>query len=219
VCGVSASGKTHLASTLAGVSGMAHLSSDVVRKGLLGLAPTQRADASGYSAGWNRRTYERLGELAAREAAAGRGALVDSTFRRREDREAFRAGLGPAHAPVLFVECRAPVRVLRRRAQRRRDRPETSDATPAVAARQLREWEPLDEVGPDAHVVLRSDRPAEAIADDLLALLDERLRAGLVAPAAHEPAATPRQDPDARRRDAGAHRRALSPAASRLRTW
>ena len=43
ICGASATGKTHLAERVASLSGLPHLSSDVVRKQLAGLAPEQRA--------------------------------------------------------------------------------------------------------------------------------------------------------------------------------
>ena len=51
VCGVAASGKTALAARLSAQSGLQHLNSDVVRKGLAGLAPTQRASPEHYTRG------------------------------------------------------------------------------------------------------------------------------------------------------------------------
>ncbi|MGZ6649364.1 MAG: hypothetical protein ACXVHB_18000, partial [Solirubrobacteraceae bacterium] len=81
---------------------------------------------------------------------------VDASFARRADRDAF-ARAFDAGAPLLFVECCAP------------------DAGLGEAARDRSSWEPLDEVAPYAHLTLRSDRPVEDLAADMLGLLDRRI--------------------------------------------
>ena len=175
ICGDPAVGKSQLAHALAEISGLAHLSSDVTRKRLAGISPEQRAGGAAYSAEFNRRTYAELGRRAATEAATGAGALVDATFRHRADRDAFAEAFAGA-APALFVECVAPVRVLAERAVRRDRQPRrVSDATLAVVVRESAASEPLDELAPESHVTLRSDRPVEAQTADLLALLDRRI--------------------------------------------
>ena len=75
--------------------------------------PSSERRRAAYSADFNRLTYAELGRRAAREIAACGGALVDATFRHRADRDAFADAFGDA-APLLFVECRAPARVLAR---------------------------------------------------------------------------------------------------------
>ena len=175
VCGVPAAGKSHLARALAGVSGLPRLSSDVTRKHLAGVRPQQRAGGAVYRAEFNRLTYAELGRRAARETAARAGALVDATFRHRADRDAFADAFADA-APLLFVECRAPASVLAQRAAKRDRQPtRVSDASLSVVIRESSAWEPLDELAPEAHVTLRSDRPVEAQLEDLRALLDRRI--------------------------------------------
>jgi aminoglycoside phosphotransferase family enzyme/predicted kinase len=175
VCGPPASGKSHLARVLAERSGLAHLSSDLTRKRLVGVSPTQRADTEAYSPEWNERTYGELGRRAASEFAAGRGAIVDATFRHLADRQSFAAGFDAA-GPFLFIECQAPRSVLAERAARRAHDPErVSDADVTIALREQRAWEPLDEVPAPAHIALRTDRRLDEIVGDALALLDRRL--------------------------------------------
>jgi uncharacterized protein len=175
VCGPPASGKSRLAGGLSERSGFVHLSSDLTRKRLEGLRPTQRAGEEAYSLEWNARTYGELGRRAAREVRAGRGAIVDATFRHRADREAFAAAFGGA-GPVLFVECQAPRSVLARRAARRAgDHARVSDADVSVTLREQRAWEALDEVPAGAHIPVRTDRDVEHVIGDTLALLDRRL--------------------------------------------
>jgi predicted kinase len=176
VCGAPASGKSVLASALANASGLHHLSSDLMRKRLAGIKPTERAEREHYSEQFSRATYQLLGRQARAEVATRGGALIDATFRARRDRDAFTETWGDA-APLVFVQCVAPAAVLARRAlARERDRNRTSDATLEVVMRELQAWEPLDEVPADQHVMLRTDRPVEQIVADLLASLDQRFR-------------------------------------------
>jgi len=169
VCGASATGKTYLAEALASLSALPRLSSDEVRKELAGLSPTERAPQAVYSEDASLRTYRELG---ARAAAAADGAIVDATFRRRAHRAAFAEAFG---GRALFVECSAPARVVAERAAGRElDPARVSDATPAIAAHQRTEFEPLDEVAPEAHLPLRSDRPLEELVGALEDWLDLR---------------------------------------------
>ena len=175
VCGVPASGKSHLARALSVLSGLPHLSSDVIRKQLAGLRPTQRAPDGTYDAQWSERTYAELARRASSELAAAGGAIVDATFRHRADRRAF-AAASVAASHTLFIECQAPSRILAARAsQREHDPNHVSDATLAIVVREQSQWEPLDEVPASAHLTVRTDRPLEQITADVLALLDRRL--------------------------------------------
>ncbi len=175
ICGAPASGKSELARALASISELAHLSSDVARKRLAGIEPTDRGPGSLYGASWNARTYAELGRRAAIEVNARGGALVDATFRHRIDRDAFAKGFAGS-APVLFVECWVPAAVLAERAARREGQVDrVSDATVAVVERESAAWEPLDEVSAEAHLTLRSDRRIDAMLADLTALLDRRV--------------------------------------------
>jgi predicted kinase len=112
-------------------------------------------------------------------AQATSGAVVDATFRRRSHRAAFAEAFGGA---ALFVECRAPATVVAEwAAEREREPGRVSDATPAIAATQLRDFEPLDEVAPEGHLALRTDRNVDEVLDELEAALDTRLETPIVA--------------------------------------
>jgi aminoglycoside phosphotransferase family enzyme/predicted kinase len=175
VCGAAATGKTRIARDLSAATGLAHLSSDVVRKEMAGLPPERAAPEALYSEEANLATYRALGVAAAAAIPEG-GALVDATFRRRVHREAFAAGYGGAEPAPVFVECRTPAAVVAERARTRRRAPgQASDATPEIAARQLAEFEPLDEVEPGRHVIVRTDRALSETIDEVEAALDARL--------------------------------------------
>ena len=177
VCGPAASGKSFLAEHLASSVGLAHLDSDEVRKGLLGVEATARAPDSAYAEAENERTYGELGRRARALLNAGRSVAVSATFRLRADRASFRAALGDAGIAPLFVECGAPVDVLRQRAQRRLlEARAESDAGPDLAARQAADFE-LGEVPQSRCLRLTTDRPVEEVADELESFLDVRLAA------------------------------------------
>ncbi len=164
VCGVPYSGKTRVSEMLASLSGLAHLSSDRTRARLADLAPARPACEVELDA----LAAAELGRRAARQVGARGGAIIDASFGRRADRDAF-AGAFAAAAPLLFVECCAPATILARRAE------ETSAESGDVSAGERSSWEPLDEVAPNAHLTLRTDRPVDDLAADMLGLLDQRI--------------------------------------------
>ncbi len=165
VCGVAASGKTTLAQQLASASGWAHVSSDIVRKRLAGLAPEQRARPEHYSAEFTLRTYGELGSAARDAVGASGGVIVDATFHLRDERAAFFAALGTDRDASFFVECRARSSVLLERARRRELTPgRVSDADSEVVRSQLAAFEPLDEIAEEARIVLGTELPPGELA-------------------------------------------------------
>ena len=176
VCGVSGTGKTTLARVVAGLSGWAHVSSDVVRKRLAGLSVTERGGEELYSPERTIATYRELGTVAAEHARRGDGVIIDATFHLREERDAFRATLGHSTAPLLFVHCQAPTdALLARVAARERHQDRVSDAGVAVLERQLAEFEALNDVPDRSRAELISDAPPAEVAARLEAIIDARL--------------------------------------------
>jgi aminoglycoside phosphotransferase family enzyme/predicted kinase len=183
VCGIAASGKSTLAAALARRAGASVVSSDRVRKALLGIAPTARAPAGAYDDAANRRTYRALGARARERLAAGQHVIVDATFRLAGERQAFAAALGDAAHDCTWLECRVPVAVAARRAAARARRPDTeSDAGAAVAVVHAQEWDPLtDVVGP--RVVVRTGGTPDSAVTGAAAALDACLRGADPGPA------------------------------------
>jgi uncharacterized protein len=172
VCGGAATGKSTLAAALAARSGAHVLSSDVLRKELVGISPTTRAPQSAYSAEMNCQTYVELG----RRAAGEEPVVVDATFRFAADRQAFAAAAGAAAERAVWIECRAPAGVIAGRAAARSSQPDrVSDANAAIATRQLAEWEPLTDIPATNRVAVATDRSPEASVLAARDALDERL--------------------------------------------
>ena len=175
VCGLSGSGKSHLAGALAESLDARVLASDRVRKELAGVPATEHAPPERYLREFSIRVYAELAGRA-RDALRERATpvVIDATSRNPEDRRALLEGLG---ADPLFVECVAPDAVLLDRVRARSAAGHSmSDADEAVLAAQR--FAPIDEVSPDRVRALATDRPVECIVDDVEAWLDERLASG-----------------------------------------
>lgn len=147
VCGPAASGKSTLAAELARRSGMALVSSDVVRKSAAGLAASERAAPEHYGERFTRLTYQRLGRDARLALARRHGVIVDATCRARADRALLLGELGGRGLTCVAVRCEVPLELAVARAARRMgDAARVSDATPEVVAEQYRSFEALDEL-------------------------------------------------------------------------
>jgi aminoglycoside phosphotransferase family enzyme/predicted kinase len=158
VCGLPASGKSTLAENLGTMLGCPVVSSDPVRKALFGLAPNASAEnafAAGiYTPAADARTYAKLLLDAQERIAAGQDAILDATFSQdAQRREAIRLA-NDQGANILFVECRAPITLLKERLARRADAPGVSDARlhhlPELQAR----YAPFTEIDDNLHVTM-----------------------------------------------------------------
>ncbi len=177
--GLSGSGKTTVASWLCAETGMIQLRSDIERKRLYGVAPSQRLDSELkgglYSAGHTEQTYARLLELARDILEAGYSVVVDAAFLKHAQRDRFRKFAGDQALPWLILSCEAPDRALQERieARRRLDR-DASDATLDVLALQRTDSDGLT-AEEDPHVI-RLETDDKRYQESLLDRLSARLR-------------------------------------------
>lgn len=146
--GVSGAGKSWLARRLAGELGAIHVRSDVERKRLFKLAPEARSAAANkpemYGAAASEKTYRRLLDVAATCLDAGWPVIVDATFLRQVDRDAFARLATRKARPFAILDCRASLATLRERvANRTHEGRDASEADVQVLEMQLRDSQPL----------------------------------------------------------------------------
>jgi uncharacterized protein len=179
VMGLSGAGKSTLAAIAAEQLGAIRLRSDVERKRLHGLAPTDRSGPAQalYSAEATRRTYERLGELAENLLTAGHSVVVDAALLRQGERAALRDLARRLGAPFLLLECvAAPDRMEQRLQQRAAAGTDASDAGVEVLRRQRELAEPVPADWAAEHRLLVNDGSLEALRTAAAALLAGWLR-------------------------------------------
>jgi len=183
VCGRSGTGKSTIARALRERTGFAVINSDRVRKKIAGLAPDVHARAAYgegiYSARSTHATYETMLHEAESALTAGRGAILDATYRDRAERRSVLELARRSGTILLLVECRADKdEVLRRLSERESRKSEVSDATAEIYLQQESEFMPLSEIPERNLLVADSTRGPDTIADQILSRLAELRAAG-----------------------------------------
>jgi len=148
MAGLSGTGKSFLANALAARLGAVVISSDVVRKRLAGVEPTERHvepwEWGIYAPELTERTYEAMLEEAEPHLERGRPVILDATFMLRRHREAARDLARRRGTRYLAVECLVEESVARERLARRPEDPWTaSDGRWEIFAAQRERFEPL----------------------------------------------------------------------------
>jgi aminoglycoside phosphotransferase family enzyme/predicted kinase len=151
VTGVAGSGKSWLARLAVGLGGAVRLSSDVERKRLAAMRPTDRpSDAAAtralYGEPMTRAVYARLAGLAHDLLVAGSSVVIDATCNARWQRDLLAAAAARARAPLAWLDIALPEATLRERVARRASQGgDPSDATVDVLRAQLAAREPLED--------------------------------------------------------------------------
>ncbi|SMP42762.1 hypothetical protein SAMN06265222_101836 [Neorhodopirellula lusitana] len=148
--GVSGSGKTTLSEAVVQRHDAIRLRSDIERKRLYGLSPTQRPTSelstSMYGSAANERTYQRLIDLAGGILRAGYSVIVDATFLKKSDRDRFHDLAIQEGVSVAILNCVVDAQTLRQRVtDRAAHGDDASDADLTVLEYQLTHREPLSD--------------------------------------------------------------------------
>lgn len=140
--GLSGSGKSTVSDFLLKKIDVIRVRSDVERKRLLGFhseAKTPMEQSSSvYSSAMTDRTYEKLKELTKDLLKSGYSVVVDATFLRYKDRQAFSQLANWCQVPMVLLDIQAPPDELRRRIGQRLQKPvSVSEASLKVLEEQL----------------------------------------------------------------------------------
>jgi predicted kinase len=146
--GVTGTGKSTISETLLEETGAIRLRSDVERKRLFGLSPSDRSSGeirdALYGTETTRKTYDRLQALARQLLLFGYPGIVDGTFLKRQHRNAFKKLAASLNVPFLILDMQAKPATLRERiASRAIASDDVSEADRSVLEQQERDQEPL----------------------------------------------------------------------------
>jgi len=146
MAGVSGTGKSWLAARLLAPLDAIRVRSDVERKRLCGLVADADSEGGIYTPEITRRTYARLGELAAAALRDGFSVIVDAANLRRDERQALRGVAASAGVPFHLLWLSAsPAKLDARIRDRVSVGGDPSEADASVMARQLQFAQPPGE--------------------------------------------------------------------------
>ena len=159
MCGVTGTGKSTLAAELAQHWSAVHISSDLVRKSLAGIEPQDHRYEPFmqgiYSPRFSSMTYQAMLNSAKEHLLKGESVILDGTFRMSEDRASAVAMACDMGLEIWVVECRLGEGEVRERLERRMEnKASVSDGRWELYHRQLEQWETVEEVAQDHHIIL-----------------------------------------------------------------
>ena len=178
--GLMGTGKTTQARALAAALNLPVIHSDAVRKGLAGLKPTtptpEEFGKGIYDEDFSRRIYGEMLRLAQEHLAAGRGVILDASYKRAEERERVRQLAREQGAEAVFVLCTCPLKVVKERLNRRAHNAEAiSDGRTEILAAQARDFDPIA-AGDRPLLTLDTSREREIVTADLLDFITRHLK-------------------------------------------
>lgn len=145
VRGLSGTGKSTLASSLAIAANLEHISSDEVRKDLAGIPRMKRVKAAFgkgiYSEGFTEKTYAAMMKKAGEYLKQGRSVVLDATFAKVGFIEAAKEAASMKNASFLLIECVADDETARKLILKRGAEQSSSDADWRIYQRQKGSFE------------------------------------------------------------------------------
>ena len=157
--GVTGTGKSTVALDLARRWSMAYVSSDLTRKSLAGIDSREHRYEPFmegiYSSRFSDLTYRTMREAAGEHLLKGRSVVLDGTFRRAGDRARMVDLAAELGAEAWIVECRLPEAEARRRLEKRAERGDSvSDGRWSLLRHQMAQWDQVNEVTRERHLIL-----------------------------------------------------------------
>ena len=169
------SGKSTLAQALAGRLGLVVIASDVIRKRLAAIPPTEhrynRFETGIYTPDFSRKTYAAMFSEAKSILADGDSVILDASFIRAEDRlAAARLGV-EAGADFLVLECTLDENTTKKRLQERSRQASVSDGRWEIYGPQKKKFEPVVE-SPN-RVIIDTSKPINSSIKQILNRIDQ----------------------------------------------
>ena len=173
VFGLIASGKSTLAESLGKRLNTVPLSSDLTRKELAGIGPTdKRPEAFGrgiYGSEFSKLTYRTLRERARKKIEAGESVILDAAYGKRNERMVVAEMAEELDIPYCFIYCHCPQGETKIRLEERARSPEAiSDGRWEIFLEQARTFENPDEIPADHLLRISTDANPDELASGIL---------------------------------------------------
>jgi aminoglycoside phosphotransferase family enzyme/predicted kinase len=167
IVGLVGTGKTAVARSLERSLGLPVISSDIVRKELAGIPPTEhrydRFESGIYTDAFSDLTYDTMFNQARDLLSQGRSVVLDATFSRLASREQAIRIAEKTNSDIIAVECVLDEEVVKSRLERRLHEETASDAGWDIYEIQKQTFDRVTEFGPEDHVVIDTSQFPENI--------------------------------------------------------
>ncbi|MEW6143199.1 MAG: AAA family ATPase [Chloroflexota bacterium] len=170
VSGLMGTGKTTLAEAVGRKTGAVVISSDVVRKRIAGIQPTERRyegfESGIYSADFTKKTYDTLYAEASRLLAQGQSVILDASFKKRDERLRAAEVAVKAGARFVVVECVLDEAIITERLRGRAVKgTSASDGRLEILGAQKADFDTIAEFSKTNHIVVDTSHPPGELAD------------------------------------------------------
>lgn len=165
--GLMGSGKSVLAGNIAPRLGAEIIRSDVIRKEMQGISPTERHyedfEKGIYSDGVSRETYEMALDLAEEKLREGKSVIIDASYKRRDERVRAYDTAARLNADFFVIECVCAEEIIKKRLDSRMvDAGRVSDGRWEIFQAQKEDFDKITEVTERYHIIIdTSSTPQE----------------------------------------------------------
>jgi aminoglycoside phosphotransferase family enzyme/predicted kinase len=179
IFGMIGTGKSTLAKLISRELACDVISSDKVRKEMLGILPTERRyesfDKGIYSEGTTDRVYNEIIRIGKRAAESGYTVIIDASFSKRKYRRLVTRAAKSFGIPLFFVQTKASDRTIRERLLKREmARESISDARLDIFENFKQRFEQPSEVPKNRYLSVSTDKAPELVLTETLTRLVEK---------------------------------------------
>jgi predicted kinase len=176
-CGLTGTGKSTIINEVAKERGFTLLTSDIIRKQLVGISPEEHRyeefDKGIYSKEFTERTYLHMIEEGKRFLLNGKSVVLDACFPKKWQRQKAFDAAKEVNARFLCIEFICPEELVKERLQRRFDSKKgISDGRWEIYIAQKVTFEKIDDFNSSFHLVINTSKPVEDSKRKIIKKLD-----------------------------------------------
>lgn len=167
ITGLVGTGKTTVAQVLNQSLGFTVISSDITRKKLAGIAPTEHRfeEFSGgiYSADFSHKTYDEMLAQAKKLLSQRNSVIIDASFKKKEERERAKSLAEEVNANFIVIECVLDEKTIKIRLEQRLKQGSISDGNWEIYQSQKQDFDKIMEFQPENHIIVNTSQPVSNI--------------------------------------------------------
>ena len=172
--GLMGSGKSYQARRLAGYFGADIIRTDVIRKDIFALQPTDRCyedfGQGIYSNDVSRLVYQKIYDLAGQKIKQGKPVIIDASFKKREERQNALHLAESLDVQFYILECFCPDDIIRQRLERRRlNNDNASDGRWELFQQQKNDFDVINEFPETCHLKIDTSVHQERTRREIIA--------------------------------------------------